>query len=972
MHMSRPTLARLPLVLPAVAALALAAAAAPKPAPAPRLVARMAQLPLAFEANQGQTAAPAQFLARTQGGVVFLTAHGAVIKSARRVVALRFAGARATAGRPRTAPGAPAHYFLGRRSLTAPTYGAIEYAGIYPGVNLLYHGRQGRLEYDLRLAPRAAVHSIVLQVAGAQPRLNPDGSLQAAPGVRFAAPLAYQTIDGRRRPVAARYVRRGAGFGFALGAYDRAQPLVIDPILDFSSLLGGSQYNQAQAVAVDASGDGFIVGYTVSADFPTLNPIQAHLATGTFGATNDAFVAEIKPDGSGLVYSTYLGGSGDDRATGVAVDATGAVYVCGFTSSTDFPTAAPLQSANAGQVNAFVAKLNPAGSALVYSTYLGGSLDDQASAIAIDNLGDAYVTGTATSTNFPVTATRPQASFAGTNDAFATEINAAGNALVWSTYIGGSGVTHGNGIAVSSTGNAYVVGSTTSNDFPVTAGAYQTSLAGKENGFIAEIDRSGSRFDYATYLGGSKVDEINAVAVDAGGNAFVAGDTNSINIFPTASSAFQQAFAGGSSDAFVAELNGAGSTLVYGSYLGGSANDVATGIAIDSTDEVYVTGYTSSSDFPVTSNAYQTTLGGNSDAFLSKFNAVGGALLYSTYFGGTALDAAYGIGYNPGPGGGASASLYIVGETSSTNFPTTTGAFQTTTNNSSNVAFVAKFVTAPQGVFSPTELGFAAQAPTVASTAQAAIFTNGGELPLTITGIATTGPFAETDNCNANGGTLQPGASCTINVTFTPTTTGSVSGSVVVSDNAPGGSQTLPLVGSGGTFTLTAAPTTTTVAAGSTATFSVEISPAVGYTKVVTLSCSGIGATQNATCTPSPTTVTLNGTTASTATMTVDTTIRPAAIPPLPAIPPGPWTWLALFGFAGAALASLWAWRQRSSRRAGVGWLGAALIAGWALAAVACGGTTTNPGTAAGNYTLTFTGTSGSDTAAATVTLTVD
>jgi hypothetical protein len=968
MPMSRRNLSRLPLVLPAAAALVLAAAAS-APLAAPALRARMARLPLQFEVNRGQTSAQAQFLARSQGGVVFLTRRGAVIKTARTAVRLSFAGARPAAGRPQGAPGAPAHYLLGPRRFTAATYGRIEYPDIYPGVSVLYHGRAGRLEYDLRLAPHAAARAIELRIVGAH--RNADGSLQAGAGVRFGAPAAYQTIAGRRRAVAVRYVRRGSGFGFALGAYDASRPLTIDPILQFSTLLGGTGFNQAQAVAVDASGDGFVAGYTLSTDFPTVNPIQANLATGSFGAANDAFVAEIKADGSGLVYSTYLGGTGDDRATGIAVDPTGAVYVCGFTSSTDFPTASPLQASNAGQYNAFVAKLNPAGSALVYSTYLGGSQVDHANAIALDSSGDAFVTGTTSSSNFPVTATRPQAGFLGTDDAFAAEINAAGSALVWSTDIGGSSVTRGKGIAVDSTGNAYIVGSTTANDFPVTAGAYQTSLAGKENGFIVQIDRSGSRFDYASYLGGSKVDEAKAVAVDASGNAFITGDTNSINIFPSASSAFQQSFAGGSSDAFVAELNDSGTTLVYGSYLGGSGTDEGTGIAVDSTDEAYVTGFTSSSDFPITSNATQTTLGGDQDAFLAKFDSVGAKLLYSTYFGGQSNDTAYGIGYNPGAGGSASASLYIVGQTSSSNFPTTTGAFQTSVN-SSNQAFVAKFVTAPQGVFSPTELGFAAQAPTVASTSQAAIFTNGGELPLTVSGITTTGPFSETDNCNANGGVLQPGASCTINIVFTPTTAGQVTGSVVVADNAPGGSQSLPLSGSGGTFTLTASPPTTTVAAGSTATFSLEISPAIGYTQVVTLSCSGIGSTQNATCTPSPTTITMNGTTASTATITVDTTIRPAAIPPLPAIPPGPWTWLMVLALAGAAAAWIWALRRRGARRTRLGWLGAALIAGWALAAVACGGSTTNPGTPAGNYTLSFTGTAGQTTQTVTAVLTVD
>lgn len=983
------------LVLAALA-LGAGAQAVPKASPGAAAPARtptrlnrvMANLPLTFEANRGQTSAQAQFLARSAGSVVFLTSQGAVVKTTRQAVSMNFAGA--TLGRqgegaePTTTA---ITYLTGDRSSwrrSVPGFARVRYRSLYPGVDLAYYGNRGDLEYDLQLAPLANPNRIQLQFAGAEPAVTARGALRLGNDLTLRAPQAYQTVNGRRRAVAVRYVRNAEDrYGFVLGNYDPTLSLTIDPVLSFSSLLGGTNFNQANAVAVDSTGDGYVAGFTLSADFPTVGPIQAALSPGTSGPDFDAFISEVKSDGTALIYSTYLGGNGDDEATGIAVDSTGAAYVTGFTSSTNFPvTTGVVQATLGGGYDAFVSKLSPGGTALVYSTYLGGSQDDKAAAIAVDAAGNAYIAGSTSSSNFPVSTTAPQVTYGGHQNAFVAALNPAGTALLYSTYLGGTAtasrgaVDRATGIAVDQTGNAYVSGATSSPDFPVTPGVLQTALAGGFDGFVAKVDRSGTTFDYATYLGGSRTDEANAIAVDAAGDAYVAGDTASINIFPISSSAFQQNFAGGASDAFVAELNKGGSALVYGTYLGGAATDVATGIVVDGQNNAYVTGYTSSlitaPAFPTTSNATQASPAGVQDAFLSKVNAVGQNVLFSTFFGGTATTSGEGIGID------ANGDVYIVGVTQSPDFPVTTGVFQTAAN-SLNDAFVAKFVAAPQGVFTPGTVGFPAQAVSTASAAESATFTNGGEKALVISGIAVTGPYAETDNCNANSSTLQPGQTCTLNIVFTPTATGAQNGTLVISDNAPGGSQTLQLTGSGGDFTLTATPTTLDITAGAEATYSLNITPATGYTQVVQLTCTGTGTNgalpANSTCVASPTSETMNGSTTSIATFTVTTTVRPTLVPPLPSLPRDPWLWVAMLLLGAFALVLIALWRRRAvpwTTAKGLRWIAGAVLLAWAAAAVACGGTTTNQGTPAGNYFLNLVGTVGSTSHSVQVQLTVN
>lgn len=956
----------LPLALALLAGLPLAAAT-------PRARLQPVQLPLGFEANQGQTAAPVQYLARSQGAVVFLTARGATVKTIGQTAGFEFAGARAAQAKGEGRLGTGVNYFIGGQRADwrtgVPAYQQVRYRDLYPGVDVVYYGHDGQLEYDLRVAPRADLGAVQLKATGVGGVIGRDGSLRLG-AMELRQPVAYQMEQGRRQAVPVRYVAAAdGGFKLAAGPYDHTRALVIDPVLVFSTLLGGTSFNQANAVAVDASGAAYVSGYTLSTDFPTAGGLTPNAPNGDF----DAFVTKVAPDGKSLVYSTYLGGALEDRATGIAVDGSGDAFVTGFTLSANFPVVGGVQAANKGSFDGFVAKLNPAGSALIYSTYLGGTQDDKPSGIAVDSFGDALVTGITTSPDYPTSATAPQTALVGGQDAFVTALNPAGSAVLYSTYIGGhalvngveTGVTAANAIAVDASGNAYVAGSTNATTgFPVTAGALEVTNQGGIDAFVAMVQRTGTRFQYVTYLGGSKKDEANAIAVDLNGDAFVAGDTSSSDLFTKASlnnaSSFQQSLSG-SNDAFVTELNNSGSSLVFGTYLDGQQTSRANGIALDINGNVYVVGSTTSTQFPVTSNAQQATPGKASDAFFTKFDSVGVAQLYSTYLGGIANDFANGVALDP------SGDVLVVGATSSSDFPVTAGSFQTTVNSPSD-AFVAKFASAAQGVFSPTSIGFVAQSVNVASAATAVQFTNGGEKPLIISSIKLQGPYTETDNCNANNSTLQPTANCTINVVFKPTATGAQNGELDINDNSPAGVEKLAITGTGGAFTVTAAPTTITLSAGSSASFAFNVTPAIGYTQVVTLSCKGAPA--NSTCVPSPTSLTMNGTSASTATFTVTTTVRPAGIPPL--FPSNqPWMWLGLAGLGLTGLGLAYAMWSRSARRK-LGWAGVAILAGWTLAAAGCGGTQQNPGTPAGTYNLVLTGTAGSTTQSVTVQLVVD
>ena len=682
----------------------------------PQVLAAYGKLPLSFEANQGQTDPKAKFLSRGRGYTLFLTSTEAVLtltkadahikrrisgearlvepeKRAGTVLRMKFVGANpapAVAGVGEL-PG-KSNYFVGndpkKWRANVPTYAKVEYRDVYPGVNLVYYGNLRQLEHDFVVSPGADPKVITLAFEGMDGVaidalgdlvLRADGS-----EVRLRKPFVYQEQDGQRAVIPTRYVLKAERqVAFEVAAYDATKPLIIDPVLAYSTFLGGSNDDRGFGIAVDAAGNAYVTGGTGSINFPT--------TPGAFQTTSgggDAFVTKLDPTGAALVYSTYLGGSSGDFANGIAVDATGSAYVTGTTTSADFPTTpgAAQTTFGGGLVDAFVTKLNPTGSALVYSTYLGGGGSDQGFGIAVDTSGNAYVTGSAGGLNFPTTPGAFQTTPGGVGDAFVTKFNATGSALVYSTYLGGSDFDEGKGIAVDAAGSAYVTGRTFSTNFPTTPGAFQTTL-NFTDAFVTKLNPAGSALVYSTYLGGSRSDEGHAIAVEAAGSAYVTGLTASFN-FPTTPGAFRTTSGGGGGDAFVTKLNADGSALVYSTYLGGNSIDFGNGIAVDTAGNAYVTGDTLSRNFPTTPDATQPDFGGDRDAFVTKFDPSGSALVYSTYLGGSGSDEGFGIAVD------TAGSAYVTGRSFSTNFPTTPGAFQTIFGGATGDAFVAKLSSA--------------------------------------------------------------------------------------------------------------------------------------------------------------------------------------------------------------------------------------------------------------------------------------
>ena len=650
------------------------------------------KLPLSFEANEGQTDGRVKFISRGVGYTLFLTSDEAVLslrpagqdkKAVPDVLRMKLKGANSSPAISslEELPGR-SNYFKGsdpaKWRSNVRHYARAHYSQVYPGIDLVYYGNQRQLEYDFIVAPGADPGVIALTFGGAQ-KIEVDGGgdlVLHTPGgkVRQRKPVIYQDVDGERRIIAGSYALKGNDeVGFHLGDYDASKPLVIDPVLEYSTYLGGGGSGEVgYDVAVDKDGNAYVTGYTISGDFPTT--AGAYRQT-SLGGPYDVFVTKFNAAGTALLYSTYIGGTLGDEGYGISVSPDGNAYVTGYTNSPDFPTTAgafrttfgggPYQSGDA-----FVTALNATGSALLYSTYLGGADSDLANSIALDASGNAYVTGRTSSPDFPtVKPVRPALS--GVGDAFVTKLNATGTALVYSTYLGGAldsfpdGTTafdSGNGIAVDAGGNAYVTGSAGSTDFPVTTGAFQQTIGGAQDyigdAFVTKLNPTGTALVYSTYLGGLRADEGAAVAVDAAGNAYVTGQTQSTD-FPVKNPV--RAANGGDFDAdvFVTKLNVDGTALVYSTYLGSSSSDRGSDIVVDSLNRATVTGTTNSFFFPVVNPPVQEQPGGSTDAFVTSLDATGAAIFYSSYVGGSGNESGHGIGID------GNDNIYLTGTTTS-------------------------------------------------------------------------------------------------------------------------------------------------------------------------------------------------------------------------------------------------------------------------------------------------------------------
>lgn len=693
---------------------------------------RIESLPIAFEQNRGQAPSDTKFLARGRGYQIHLASNAAAVALVaqgddQKIVRWRLIGARAgIPGEGREPLVAQANYFAGPDDLHAikqiKSFARVQFDDVYPGISVSYYGNAGQLEFDWIVKAGYDPAEIRLRLSDAESlRIDPDGDLliTTRSGVLTQhRPIAYQESGTSRHVVEARYALHGKDeISIALGAYDKRKRLIIDPVLSYATFLGGSGADYATAVAVDSAGNAYVTGYTGSSNFPLLSAYDKTLSKGT----TEAFVSKFNATGSALVYSTFLGGSkGSSYASGIAVDSSGNAYVTGTTTGSDFPVTTGAYQKGSASGGSFVTKLGPAGNMLAYSTYI---LNATATGIAIGSDDSAYITGSAQS-GFAATAGAFQKTFgpgASTN-AFVLKLNQKGSGVTYATFIGGSGADRAAGIAVDASGSAHVAGSTTSTNFPL-AHAYQSRLFGTQAGFVAKLAPAGNALDYSTYLGGSVNDRINGIALDAAGSVYVAGETYSAD-FPITPDAYLTDKPGyfltnaNASGAFITKFVPAGDRLVYSTFLGGGycaswcvlymppatvPGDVAHTIAVDGSGHAYVSGVARSQNFPIVDGLPPRMIYGTGEeaAFVSKLSATGNTVLYSSLIHVTKDSGGNiptGQTYNAGVGIAVDSSdnAYIAAQGPS-DFTTTAGAYKTT-NAGATDAVVFKLTRATPAV----------------------------------------------------------------------------------------------------------------------------------------------------------------------------------------------------------------------------------------------------------------------------------
>jgi hypothetical protein len=674
-------------------------------------IAELAKLPLIFEKNQGQTDEQVKFMSRGAGCTLFLTESEAVL-TLQNTVKKEQTGkqsapqAEVSVLRMKTVGGnspskiegqdeqiAKSNYFIGEDEQKwlrdVPNYGKIRYSEIYSGVDLVYYGKGRQLEYDFIVQPNADPKQIALEFEGAKNiSLNDEGELvlELESGlIKQHKPIVYQETDGERREIAGNYILKDeTQISFAIGEYDVSKPLVIDPVLSYATYLGSREYEFSNGIAVDAAGNAYITGYAVPPSFPT-TPGSVQPTVNNPQNSQFPFVSKISADGSTLLYSTYLGGAG----IGIAVDAAGNAFTLGTPNSGIFATTPGALDMGRGRVA--VMKLNPQGNQIIYSARFGSSGNENPRDIAIDPAGNAYLTGTTncgvspTQCDFPIL-NAPQPNYV-SGDIFVSELNAAGTALVYSTYVGGSSLDIAYAIDVDNSGSAFITCDTTSPNFPTTPGAFDRTWSCnpqficRTDTFVTRIAPNGGTFVYSTYIGGLGTDKGNGIAVDESGNAYVAGFTQGrfsgapADGYPTTPGAFKMF---GSIEGFVTKVNPTGTALVYSSLLGGLDSDCfeerINDVDIDRFGNAYVVGLTSCGSFPTVDALQPEPSSFREEAFLTKFAPNGATLVYSTFLGGPRYDEAYNVAVQP------NGAAYVTGTTSGDFQLITPGAFDTTWN----------------------------------------------------------------------------------------------------------------------------------------------------------------------------------------------------------------------------------------------------------------------------------------------------
>ncbi len=514
-----------------------------------------------------------------------------------------------------------------------PVYGAVKYKDVYENIDIRYYGNNELLEYDIIVRPGADPSRVRFSYEGISAlKILDDGSLRVevdADSFIHKKPYIYQVIDGEKVEVAGNYkLFDNNTFGFQLASYNKEHTVVIDPVVLYSTYLGGSHIDTGEDIAVDSSGNIYVSGETMSSNFPVQSELQQYIPFGY-----DVFVTKFNPSGNALIYSTFIGGSDNyDVGKGIVVDGDGNAYIGGTTYSSNFPTTqGAIQQVSGGGRDAFVVKLGPSGE-LLYSTFVGGQYDDYGYGIDIDETGSAYVTGTTSSLNFPTTpgCYKPSQN-RDSSDAYVTKISPAGDAFVYSTYLGGSRYETGYGIVVDNAGFAFVVGSTTSSNFPVMNALQAAFGGGQIDAFVVKLALAGDSLVYSSYLGGSLDDQGYGIAVDDTGSVYLTGYTSSSD-FPV-NNPIQQHLGGQVYDAFVTKINPDGNALVYSTYIAGTYSDIGNDIEVDDFGYVYVAGQTTSSDFPLVGNPISSYMGGRWQPFVTIINESGNAFVYSSFLG---------------------------------------------------------------------------------------------------------------------------------------------------------------------------------------------------------------------------------------------------------------------------------------------------------------------------------------------------